>query len=181
MTNHELNYIRGDNDDFTELRYELQTTKENKNELVQTAVSEFYDIQRQLTIEKGEERYYYLHDKKKREYRGNIESGFKKEMIQEDLFYYKLEASRKLDKRLKEDIQFAGREWNVDGLAETHERQDKIRNQKKQQKLLGFKFELTPSYWKRKLLTAMATIDKYNPEMNKQYPFYSEKQPEEPE
>jgi pyruvate formate-lyase activating enzyme-like uncharacterized protein len=55
---------------------------------VSAGVSEYYDVQRQLTIEKGEDRYYHLYSKKKREYQGNINSQFKKQLIAEKLNYF---------------------------------------------------------------------------------------------
>ena len=101
---------------------------------------DYFDIQRQLVMDKGEDRYYHLFSKKKREYQALVSGYFKKRKIQENRDYFSLDQSSK--QAAEEQGQFAGRQWRVDDLAQEHEKTEKIRKRKQDVKLVGYNLQL---------------------------------------
>lgn len=94
-------------------------------------------MQRQLTIEKGEDRYNHLKNKKQREYKAIIVSQFRKQMIQQEDQYFQVGPSTN-DRRIQQNFQFAGRQWRADQLASSLEKTEVIRQKKQQQRVTGY-------------------------------------------
>ena len=153
----ELAFLKNDNEDFTEFRWVLQGETENLDNQPQ-----YYDLQRMLTIEKGEDRYNHLYLKKKREYQATINSHLRKQQIQEAQQYFTVGDANKYYRKIHNDsqLQFAGRQWRVDDLADAQERQNRIRKKKKEQKLIGYKFENSPNFIKEKLKRLWENMEK---------------------
>lgn len=145
----ELAYIRRDTADFTELRMQLNG---------EDGQSDYFDIQRQLVMDKGEDRYYHLFGKKKREYQALVSGYFKKKKIQENRDYFCLDqAANKLAN--EESGQFAGRQWRVQELAQEQAKTEKIRKQKQDLKLVGYNLQLNASYIANKVVSMYKTLD----------------------
>ena len=67
----ELSTIKRDKEDFKEFEFELNNLNDGVFESMSShngLGAEFFDIQRLLTLEKGEDRYYQLHSKKNQSY-----------------------------------------------------------------------------------------------------------------
>lgn len=109
-------------------------------------------------MDKGEDRYYHLFGKKKREYQALVSGYFKKKKIQENRDYFSLNQST--NKHLSEEQgQFAGRQWKVDKIAQEHEKTEKIRKQKQDLKLIGYNVQLNASYIATKVVSMYKTLE----------------------